>query len=262
MLERIKSIVLEASRLMVESGFTMVQKDGFANIVTSSDVAVQEFLRTEFLKLTPGCGFICEEEEHHDLDKEYVWIIDPIDGTSNYSRGIDHCCISVALMHNGTIVTGVVYSPWRKEMYTAEKGRGAFMNDMPIHVSDRSFENSMFCTALCTYRKEYAQICSDVTMDVYMQCNDTRRFGSAAIEICFLASGHCELYFEFRLQPWDYAAAILILEEAGGKACNLDGVLPRYNAPDLVCAANTPENLERLLEAVHRHVEVLPENYV
>ena len=191
-------------------------------------------------------------------DKEYVWVIDPIDGTANYSRGIDHCCISVALEHLGEIILGVVFSPARNEIYTAEKGKGAFCNGKPIHVSERSFGNSLFCTAMSTYRKEYAGICNDVIMDTYRQCNDFRRFGSAAIELCFLARGFIELYFEFRLQPWDYAAAMLILTEAGGYIRNLDGSLPRLNSPDLVFAANSEDSINRLSGIVRGHISIIP----
>lgn len=258
MINDIISIVREASKLMVSEGFEIEQKDGFENIVTSSDVAVQEFLRSRFSELIPGCGFNCEEERRHVLDKEYVWIIDPIDGTANYARGIDHCCISVALCHRGEVVAGVVYSPWRDELYHAEKGHGAFLNGKPIHTSARAFENSLICTAMSTYRKEFAPVCNDIIMEAYAACNDFRRFGSAAIELCFLACGRCELYFEFRLQPWDYAAGTLILTEAGGRISGLDGSLPRLDGPSLVCAANNAANFDRLLTIIRHHVPSIP----
>lgn len=258
MLNSVTDIVRRASELMLTDVFSINEKDGCANIVTSSDLAVQDFLCGELRKLIPGSGFFCEEEEFHEPDKEYVWVIDPIDGTANYSRGIDHCCISVALNHSGTIILGVVYSPARKEMYTAEKGKGAFCNGKPIHVSGRNFENSLFCTAMSTYRKEYAEICNNVIMDTYRQCNDVRRFGSAAIELCFLARGFIELYFEFRLQPWDYAAALLILTEAGGYIRNLDSFLPRLDGPDLVCAANSEDSMNRLSDIIRNHISGIP----
>ena len=259
MIEQVRDIVLRAGALMAESGFEIEQKDGFANIVTSSDIAVQDYLTAGLRELVPGCGFFCEEERHHDPDKEYVWIIDPIDGTANYARGIDHCCISVALKHEGEVILGVVYSPWRHEMYSAERGKGAEINGRPLKVSSRSFGDSILCTAMSTYRKQYAAVCSDIIMETYYDINDVRRFGSAAIELCFLAAGHCELYFEFCLQPWDYAAGMLILSEAGGAVCGLDGQLPSLTKPSLVCAANSRENLERLMGTVRKHIPVYPE---
>lgn len=264
MLQKIIDIVRQAAGLMVTEGFVVNQKEGFTNIVTSSDLAVQHFLCEKLAELIPGSGFFCEEEDlGHDgngdggegtIAPEYVWIIDPIDGTANYSRGIDHCCISVALSRRGEVVAGVVYSPMRDELYCAEKDHGASCNGIPIKVSGRSFENGILCSALCLYRKEHAQACSDIIMETYMQCNDVRRFGAAALEICFLACGRIELYFEYRLLPWDFAAAKLILTEAGGVMSGIDGCEPSLRKAGIIVAANSPANHRRLLEIVQKHI--------
>jgi myo-inositol-1(or 4)-monophosphatase len=153
---------------------------------------------------------------------------------------------------------GVVYSPWRGELYCAEKGRGAFLNGKAIRVSDRPFENGLLFTAMSTYRKDLSKTCSDIIYDLYMACNDVRRTGSAAVELCLMATGQVELYFEIRLMPWDYAAAALILREAGGTVMGLDGNLPSLWRPSLVVAANTEENGRRILDTVRRHIAVLP----
>ena len=258
MIERITAIVREASALMTRGGFSIQEKGTVENIVTSSDVAVQAFLTEKLAQLLPGSGFLCEEEDLADLRHEYVWIIDPIDGTANYARGSENCCISVALFRNWEPVLGVVYSPWRKELYTAEKGKGARCNGVPIHVSDRSFKQGILFTALSTYRKEFAKTCSDIIYDLYMTCNDVRRTGSAAVELCLMARGFAELYFEIRLMPWDYAAAAFILEEAGGTVMSFDGQAPSPTKPSLVVAANTQESCQRLLDAVHRHLKAIP----
>ncbi|MCR4824844.1 MAG: inositol monophosphatase [Bacteroidales bacterium] len=259
MIQQVVDIVKEASALMTADQFTITQKDGVENLVTSSDLAVQHFLTERLSALLPGCGFLCEEEDFRDLEEEFVWIIDPIDGTANYSRGIADCCISVALARKGALQLGVVYSPGRNELYTAALGKGASCNGRPIHVSDRPLANGLFCTAMSTYRKEFAKTCSDIIYDIYMQCNDLRRWGSAAIELCLLASGYIELYFEMRLQPWDYAAAMLILHEAGGRIAGWDGAAPSLVKPSLVIAANRPDSLGALLATVHLHLpEGLP----
>mgnify|MGYP002625552401 CR=1 FL=1 len=254
MLQKVIDIVKEASALMVSDHFTVMQKDGLANLVTSSDLAVQHFLTERLAALLPGCGFLCEEEDFRDLEEEYVWIIDPIDGTANYARGIADCCISVALARQGALQLGVVYSPRRSEIYTAEPGKGACCNGHPIHVSDRPLADGLFCTAMSTYRKEYAKSCSEIIYDIYMQCNDLRRWGSAAVELCLLASGIVELYFEMRLQPWDYAAAMLILHEAGGCIAGWNGGAPSLTRPSLVIAANRADSLGALLATVHLHL--------
>ena len=253
MLQSLINIVVEASRLMQTADFSITQKDGAANIVTSSDIAVQDFLCQRLSALLPDSGFICEEEDTHDLKHDYLWIIDPIDGTANYSRGIRECAICVGLWHCGTMEMAAVYLPRTDELFTAERGKGAFLSHpkssqspQQIHVSQRPFENAVLCTALPVYHKEYAAECSRIILEAFRQCNDIRRFGAAAPELCYLAMGRCELYFEDLLSPWDFAAASLILTEAGGVLCDRDGQPLDCTTSSAVLAANTPANLHRL----------------
>lgn len=248
-------IVRDASKLMQKDGFDVSQKGGYSNIVTSSDVAVQEFLRGKLGERVPGCGFLCEEEDRHDLNHEYIWIIDPIDGTANYSRGMGQCAICVGLRHNEQMEMAVVYLPWTDELFCAEKGRGALLNGSLIHVSDRPFQNAIMCTALSVYHKEYAQVCSNIIVDTFMQCNDIRRFGAAAPELCYLAMGRCELYFEYLLSPWDFAAASLILNEAGGVLSDLNGDPLDVTQSTGVLAANNAANLKRLVGIVRKNTQ-------
>lgn len=259
MIDRLIEIVKEASKLMLTEGFEVAQKDGYANIVTSSDVAVQEFLCRNLAELLPGSGFLCEEgdtenEDENENEYEYLWIIDPIDGTANYSRGIRECAISVGLRHGEVMEMGVVYVPRAGELFHAVRGKGAFLNGKPIHVSERPFANGVLCTALAVYHKEHARVCSDIIVDAFMECNDVRRFGAAAPELCYLAMGRCELYFEYLLQPWDYAAASLILEEAGGCICRSDGREIDSTLPSGVLAANCKESLDRLVAIARKHL--------
>lgn len=253
-LTKLIEIVKEAATRM-QGRFDIQQKAGYANIVTSSDVAVQDYLKARLSAELPGCGFICEEEERHDASHEYVWIIDPIDGTANYSRGIAQCAICVGLMHDARMVMGVVYLPWTDELFCAERGSGAWLNGRPIHVSDRPFENAVMCTALPVYFKEYTDVCSCIIRDTFKQCNDIRRFGAAAPEICYLAMGRVELYFEYTLSPWDFAAASLILTESGGVISDLQGHSPDFTLKSGIIAANTPDNLKRLQSIVSAHLD-------
>ena len=256
----VTGVVRAAATLMDRTGgFEIHDKGARENIVTSSDLAVQRFVTRELRERYPWVGFLCEEEDMNEVNgHEAVWVIDPIDGTANYARGNENCCISVALVEGGVPVLGVVYSPWRDELYTAEKGKGAFCNGRPIHVSDRPFEQGLLFTAMSTYRKELAKSCSDIIYDLYMECNDVRRTGSAAVELCLMAAGFAELYFEIRLMPWDYAAASLILQEAGGVICSLDGEAPSSFRPSLVIAANSPGSCRRVLDVVRKHLPALP----
>lgn len=256
--DKIIETVREAAGLMVRSGFEVMEKGSSANLVTSSDLAVQHFLVGRLAELIPGSGFLCEEEDLDDISHEYIWIIDPIDGTANYARSMQDCCISVALAHNGEVCAGVVYSPWRDELYHAEKGSGAFCNGRRIKVSDRPFEDGLFCTAMSTYRKEFARTCSDIIYDVYMRSNDFRRYGSAAIELCLMAAGYVELYFEMRLQPWDFAAGGLIVEEAGGVVCGFGGDRLDPFKPSMVIGSNREDSCRELVSTVGRYLSELP----
>lgn len=240
---------------MLTDTFEIQQKGGYANIVTTSDVAVQDFLKERLAQLVPDSGFLCEEEDRHDLHHPYTWIIDPIDGTANYSRGIRECAICVGLKHHNAMEAAVVYLPRTGELFHAVRGQGAYLGDRRIHTSDRPFGNAVMCTALAVYHKEYAQLCSDIIVEVFRQCNDIRRFGAAAPELCYVAMGLCEMYFEYLLSPWDFAAASLILEEAGGQLCDLQGQPLDPTSPSGVLAANNAQNLTQLVQIVKSKTE-------
>ncbi len=250
-IERMECIVREAASLM-DNDFEVTQKDGCANIVTSSDIAVQNFLCERLSEVIPGSAFLCEEEDRHKAAKEYTWIIDPIDGTANYSRGIDQCAICVGLRHGDEITDAVVHLPRTGELFSAVKGQGAYRNGKQIHVSSRPFEDSIMCTALAVYHKESMEICSRVILETFRRCNDIRRFGAAAPELCYIAMGRCELYFEYLLSPWDYAAASLIVSEAGGVLSDLEGNSLPLDRPSGVLGANSVRNLETLQEIVRK----------
>ena len=259
MIEKVIVIVKEAANLVKDAQFDVNSKTSNVNIVTSSDLLVQHYLHEKLKCVMPEAGFYCEEEDLQEEDKEFIWVIDPIDGTMNYARRIPESAISVALLRNNQPVLGVVCNIYTGDVYSAVAGEGAKKNGTPIFASNRAFCDALFCTAMSTYRKEYAAVCNDIIMDAYMQCNDLRRFGAAALEICYLAEGRCELYFEIRIFPWDYAAAGLILKEAGGMLSGFDGKEIPYNRPSTIIGANSMENHEKLCGIVWRHLEKDPE---
>lgn len=254
-LESLIDIVRESAGLMRTDSFEVSCKDGFSNIVTSSDVAVQKFLCGRLATLLPGSGFICEEEDMWDTAHECTWIIDPIDGTANYSRGIAQCAVCVALKRDADIELGVVYVPMTGELFAARKGGGAFLNGRRITVSKRPFADSIMCTALPVYHKEYTGLCAGIIADTFRRCNDIRRFGACAPELCYLAMGRCELYFEYLLSPWDFAAASLIVTEAGGVITDLKGAPLTFTRKSGVIAANNADNHRELLGIVERNKE-------
>jgi len=251
-------IVKSAASIVKARNFEIRQKSTDEDIVTSADVGVQNFLCAELKNLLPLSGFLCEEKHLIDVKHDYIWVIDPIDGTTNFSRDILECAISVCLLYKNEPVVGVVFAPFLNYLFSAVAGRGAKLNGKRIHVSDKPFKNSLFCTAMSLYRKEFAEVCNNIIFETYNLCNDFRRFGSCAIELCYLAAGKCDLYFEIRVFPWDYAAAYLILKEAGGVLKGFDGENLLFDKPTLLIGANNAENYEKLNAIVNRHLTATP----
>lgn len=250
----------EVERVMRESGrrvredrsFTVETKGSRENLVTSADVANERFLKEELTRIIPGSAFMGEEGDEASLqESEWVWIVDPIDGTANFSRGIPMCAVSVALFRNAEPYAGFVLNPFTDTLYSAVRGEGARKDGGPIHVSDRGFGDAILSTAYCCYRKSLAEPCFRVSEILYPDINDIRRIGTAALELALMAEGAGELYFEIRLSPWDHAAALTILKEAGGCYTGIGGPVV-FDRSSPVLAANSEENLRRLGEVVDR----------
>ena len=260
LLDKIKNCVKEASALMFAE-FETAEKGDASNLVTSADLKVEKHLRQELLKILPKAGFLGEESANTFSQSPLFFAVDPIDGTSNFTRSMNQSAISVGLIHDGEPVLGVVYNPFTDEMFYAEKGCGAFLNGNPIKVSDRDFRHSVIFTAFSLYRKEFAKPCINILEDVYFRCDDFRRLGSAAIELSCLGAGRGELYFEMRISPWDVAAALAILKEAGGCYASPHFESIDFTKPFSIAAANSPKSLELLCSIIRKHYPRLPENY-
>ncbi len=259
LLEQVKEAVLECKDIML-SPFSVEQKDSVSNIVTSADKEVEERLKKSLLRLLPNAAFIGEEGGVVEGDAFQI-VVDPIDGTANFARGLNASAISVGIMKNGEGEIGVVYNPFNDELYWAEKGKGAFLNGEPIQVSDRDFKHGLYYTALSLYRKDYAENCINILRNVYSECDDFRREGSAALELCRLASGKGELYFEIRIFPWDCCAAEIILKEAGGVSQHLYSENRTAAQPFPIIAANNEKNLKKLYKIVKKELPKLPKTY-
>ncbi len=256
-LEKVIEITKESAKF-TKGDFTTTEKGSHINFVTSADIAAQKFLEEKLVELIPNSAFFGEENSKSVSEAEYLWIVDPIDGTVNFSRGISETAISVGLVHNNKPILGVIYMPDKNELYHAISGCGAFLNGEKIRVSERDFKNSLFCTAFSLYNKNYAEMCIDIMREVYHDSVDVRRSGSCAMDICYLARGSCELFFEFRVFPWDYCAGIVILREAGGIVTDLGGEDIQLDRPCPIIAANTQENHQKFLEIVRKHIGTLP----
>lgn len=246
-------IVRSAHKKCEDSDTGVEIKPGTANFVTAYDVAVQEFLMTEIQKLYPEAVFIAEEKENDSamLKESLCFIIDPIDGTTNFIHDYHISCISLAIISGGEAVFGAVYDPYLDELFYAEKGKGAYLDGTPIHVSDRSMEIAVGAFGTCPYYKDtLAQKTFSLAQDVFLAAADVRRPGAAALDLAYLAAGRCDLFFEFLLSPWDIAAGTLLIREAGGTVTQLDGSPIDLSAPCSVFAgnANTYPALMKLAE--------------
>ena len=241
MLNKITEIVKEAGKIILSAHNqenTVTAKEGKKNFVTKYDVAVQEFLFKELGKAFPDAQFIGEEGENDFSTDSLRFIIDPIDGTTNFMQDYRCSCISVALCNNNDVIAGVVYNPYTDELFSAEKGKGANLNGNRIKVSERPLSDGLALFGTSPYHPENTDETFALLRKVFDFSRDIRRSGSAAYDIGTVACGRCEVFFEKGLQPWDIAAGTLILKEAGGIALNYDGTEISFSTPNDVVFAN------------------------
>lgn len=228
MLKELCAVVQKAGEIVLSARNveeSVREKSGPRDLVTKYDLLVQDYLRTALLALCPEAGFLGEEEENleDNSGKEWLFIVDPIDGTTNFVQGFRNSCVSVGLAHNGHMQYGVVYNPYDGELYTAQRGKGAFLNGLPIHCQDHPLEHSMLIFGSALYYRELVPETLRLFNLAFPVVQDIRRFGSAALDLCYLAAGRAGVFFECRLSPWDYAAGSLIAREAGCLVTQTDG---------------------------------------
>ncbi|HXD32263.1 MAG TPA: inositol monophosphatase family protein [Pyrinomonadaceae bacterium] len=208
----------DAGRILVErQGRSLqVSNKGDINLVTEADLAAEKLIIDRINSYYPRHAVLAEESGASSLPAEWKWIIDPLDGTTNYAHGYPCYCVSIAAEHNGRIEIGVVYDPVGDELFAAERGQGATLNDRTIRVSDIDELNSaMLCTGFpydVRERPDFARHFSNFTM----RAQAVRRDGSAALDLAYLACGRFDGFWEDGLNPWDVAAGVLLIEEAGG----------------------------------------------
>jgi myo-inositol-1(or 4)-monophosphatase len=229
-----------------------VSLKGPANFVTAADKRAEDILYQELSRARPGYGFLGEEGGRRDgADKTHTWVVDPLDGTSNFLHGIPQFAVSVALEREGTIVAGVIYNPANDELYTAERGKGAFLEDQRLRVAGRQrLVDAVVACALPHYgrgdlvlfRKEFAAVQDKVA--------GLRRFGAAALDLAWVAAGRLDGYWERNLSPWDMAAGLLMVREAGGFVSDIDGGDAMLEKGHIVAGNETMHReLVRLLKA-------------
>lgn len=229
-----------------------VNMKGEADFVTATDIAISRFLREKLKNIYPEINFFSEEEKGELIDPS--WILDPIDGTTNLVYGYNMSSISLAFYSGGKVVFGVVYNPFNEECFSAEIGKGAFLNGKKIFVKKREFSESIIEFGAGSTRKNEADDNFELAKDIFKSCIDIRRICSSALAICFIACGRIDGYFEKTLKPWDYAAASLILEEAGGKTSDYYGNDLPMDVKSSIIASNG--NIHRdLIKKIDRYLK-------
>ena len=227
LLNKIVEVVRQAGEIVVSAkdirSCTMT-KTSAADLVTAYDVKVQSFLKEKLPELVPGAVFYGEEDkERQDPTTGWAFIVDPIDGTANFVRGLSQSAISVALAKDGVIQYGVVLDPFKNELFTAKRGEGAYLNGERFHVSDRPLSEGICGMGSAPYNKSLHEDTIRALWHIFNRSCDFRRMGAAALDLCNLACGRLDAFFEFELCPWDYAAASLMITEAGGVISTLKG---------------------------------------
>lgn len=225
MLNFAKQVALEAGSLLVQRlGSARVSNKGDIDLVTEADIAAEQLIIDRVHSHYPKHGILAEESGEAvsigDSSNTWKWIIDPLDGTTNYAHGYPCFCVSLGIEHDGVLQIGVVYDPMRNEMFAAERGQGATLNDRRIRVSA---VEDLSCAMLCTgfpynvrERQDFAREFAIFTMNAQA----VRRDGSAAIDLAYVACGRFDGFWEDGLNPWDIAAGVLLIQEAGGRVTN------------------------------------------
>ena len=251
----VEPIIRRAAELMLNFADPAVYSKGrHADFVTEADVAVQDFLLNSLSKAFPEARFLAEEGEGQQLTDAFTFIIDPIDGTTNYFRRRRCSMISIGAVQGKTSVFGLLYDPYRDELFHAEPGRGAWCNETRLHVADMPFEKALIGFGTGPYYEELFDVTSRSFAALLPKVADIRRTGSACMDLCDVAAGRSDGHFEWRLQPWDYCAGTLLVEEAGGKCGNILGGPVTYDAgiPHIAASARVFDQLQEVLKKVWR----------
>jgi len=226
MINKIIEIVYKTKDIILnEYNKVKIDEKNKFDYVTNVDLSVSNFLKDILEREYPNYQFMDEENNNKILDfSKPTWILDPIDGTTNLIHNLNHSAVSLALVQNNQVLIGVVYNPFLDEMYYAEKNKGAFLNGKQIKVSDaQDLEHSLIFIGTNPYNRTNINERFKMFAKLFSKCQDLRRFGSAALDFCYVARGSVEGFFENNLKPWDMSAGVLILEEAGGKITDCFG---------------------------------------
>jgi myo-inositol-1(or 4)-monophosphatase len=237
------------NRASLSGGALQVRSKRANDFVTQVDGAAEEAVIDIVRKAYPDHGFIAEESGESAPDAEYLWIIDPLDGTTNFIHGFPQYCVSVAVQHRGALAHAVVYDPVRNELFTASNGRGAFLNDRRIRVSKcQKLDDALVGTGFPFKELGRLDLYTKQLRFFMEKSSGVRRAGAAALDLAYVACGRLDAFWELGLAPWDMAAGALLIQEAGGLVADLSGEQEFMRSGDL-CTA-TPKIFPAMLEAM------------
>lgn len=201
-----------------------VEHKGFNDLVSYVDKEAEQQLVSRLQEILPEAGFITEEGTNTTQGETYNWVIDPLDGTTNFVHGLPVYAVSIGLMEKEEVVLGVVYEVNRKECFHAYKGGGAFCNETPLHVSKApNLAASLIATGFPYYQFDLIDRYLNIMKSLMQKTHGLRRLGSAAVDLCYVAAGRTEGYFEYNLNSYDVAAGVILVQEAGGKVTDFAG---------------------------------------
>jgi len=213
------------------------EEKGLHDFVTDVDRECEEIIIGEIKKRFPGHGLLAEESGRDRNSSPWLWVIDPLDGTTNFIRGIRHCGVSIALLHEGRTVLGVIHDPFRDELFQARLGGGAFLGDRPIRVSTRNTINGSFAATGFPFKiPDFIDSYLEIFRSFQPLVSDMRRCGSAVLDLAYTACGRFDFFWEAYLMPWDFAAGSLIVSEAGGLVSDFTGRSPGLRAGGIIAA--------------------------
>ena len=244
--------IINRAALDIES--VRVSQKQANDFVTEVDQAAEQAIIETLLTAYPGHGILAEESgtEHGAKDSEFVWIIDPLDGTTNFIHGLPVYCVSIALAVKGKVEQAVVYDPTRNDLFTATKGRGAYLNDRRLRVSKRiDLKNSLVSTGFPFRPGDDFEQYLRMMGDVMQRTAGLRRPGAAALDLAYVAAGYTDGFFEKGLQPWDVAAGSLLVTEAGGLVGNFTGEADFLDQHE--CLAGNPKVYGQLVGILGKH---------
>lgn len=240
-LQDILPIVREAGEIILRrEGASSIQTKAAQDFVTEVDFRVQSFINSKLREGWPTIQFMGEEKDNSDIDfSQPYWVLDPIDGTTNFIHDFHASVISLALVLDHDPIFGVVYNPSTGEEFTAVRGEGAFLNGKPIRVSSvPSLSEALVFVGTAPYRRKEMDENFRRIQRVYLSAHDIRRFGCTALELCYIACGRADAQFEFGTKPWDIAAGWLILREAGGEVVSVFGGPPPLDGESAIVSTN------------------------